>query len=121
MPHQVVDMGCKLDRQLRIVLGGDEAGYDLKQALIADLQKDPRVRVVSDVGPHSSSDTRAYPHQALEAALMVCICSLLHTKLGCVETLTPRHILPSGFKPQRHSPCTETLRRTQCYLVFDYD
>ena len=51
MPHQV-DPSYMCERQLRIVLGGDEAGYDLKKALIADLQKDPRVRVVKDVGPH---------------------------------------------------------------------
>ncbi|OBT51675.1 ribose 5-phosphate isomerase [Pseudogymnoascus sp. 24MN13] len=53
---------------LRIVLGGDEAGFAYKAAIFQDLEDDPRVSVVTDVGPYSVSDTTAYPHYAVAAA-----------------------------------------------------
>lgn len=72
MPHSV-DMGFKVQPQpLRVVLGGDEAGFEYKQALIADLKKDPRVCFVDDVGPFKKTDTAAYPHAAVRAARKVC-------------------------------------------------
>lgn len=42
-----------------------------KEALKADLQKDPRVAHVEDVGSHTSSDKTAYPNRAAEAARLV--------------------------------------------------
>ncbi|KAF3769748.1 hypothetical protein M406DRAFT_34495 [Cryphonectria parasitica EP155] len=55
----------------RIVLGGDDAGFDYKSTLIKDLSADPRVSEVIDVGPESSSDKTAYPHFAIAAAELV--------------------------------------------------
>ncbi|MBA6441417.1 MULTISPECIES: ribose-5-phosphate isomerase [Streptomyces] len=54
----------------RIVVGCDDAGYDYKEALKRDLQADPRVAEVIDVGVGSDEHT-AYPHVAVEAARRV--------------------------------------------------
>lgn len=56
---------------LRIVVGGDDAGVDYKAAISKDLDADPRVSEVIDVGPKSSSDKTAYPHFAIAAAELV--------------------------------------------------
>jgi ribose 5-phosphate isomerase B len=53
---------------LRIVLGGDEAGLGYKQTIIKDLEKDPRVASVVDVGPSVDSDKTAYSTYAIQAA-----------------------------------------------------
>lgn len=55
----------------RIVVGGDDAGFDYKTALVKDLHADSRVSEVIDVGPNSSSDKTSYPHFAIAAAEMV--------------------------------------------------
>jgi len=74
MPHTTSPAVQKMHQlPLRIVLGGDDAGFDYKAALIADLSRDPRVVAVMDVGPFSSTDTTAYPHYAVAAARKVCI------------------------------------------------
>lgn len=52
---------------LRIVVGSDEAGLDYKDKLKADLEKDPRVGEVVDIGVSADENT-AYPHVAVEAA-----------------------------------------------------
>lgn len=44
------------------------AGFHYKEVLTADLQKDPRVASVHDVGPLSAEDKTAYPHFAVDAA-----------------------------------------------------
>lgn len=63
--------GTTTDRQapapLRIVVGSDEAGLHYKDILRADLEADPRVGEVVDVGVTSDENT-AYPHVAVEAA-----------------------------------------------------
>ncbi|NHA68259.1 ribose-5-phosphate isomerase [Phycicoccus flavus] len=51
----------------RIVVGSDDAGLDYKETLKRDLEEDPRVREVVDVGVGSDQHT-AYPHVAVEAA-----------------------------------------------------
>lgn len=56
---------------LRIVLGGDDAGFAYKETLIKDLNADARVSEVIDVGPNSASDKTAYPHFAIAAAELV--------------------------------------------------
>jgi ribose 5-phosphate isomerase B len=56
---------------LRVVVGGDDAGFDYKKQLCSDLESDPRVASVIDVGPLSASDKTAYPHFAVEAAKLV--------------------------------------------------
>lgn len=55
----------------RIAIGGDDAGYDYKATLIKDLNADPRVSEVIDVGPKSSTDKTAYPLFAIQAAELV--------------------------------------------------
>ena len=54
----------------RIVVGSDDAGLQYKDTLKADLEKDPRVAEVVDVGVHEGEST-AYPHVAVTAARLV--------------------------------------------------
>jgi ribose 5-phosphate isomerase B len=44
------------------------AGFEYKAALTRDLQSDPRVASVHDVGPAEAGDETAYPHFAIAAA-----------------------------------------------------
>ena len=55
---------------LRIVVGGDDAGYDYKTALAELLRADPRVAEVLDAGVSRDEHTD-YPHVAVAAARMV--------------------------------------------------
>lgn len=55
----------------RIAIGADEAGFDYKQILKADLEKDPRVTEVIDVGVNAGHDKTAYPHVGVAAARKV--------------------------------------------------
>lgn len=56
---------------LRIVVGGDDAGFEYKATLIKDLNANPRVSEVIDVGTKSSDDRTAYPSFAIAAAELV--------------------------------------------------
>lgn len=51
----------------RVVIGSDDAGYQYKEILKADLEADPRVREVIDIGVDSSGHT-PYPTVAVAAA-----------------------------------------------------
>ena len=53
---------------LRIVVGGDNAGFNYKEALRKDLESDERVATVEDVGVMGSEDDTAYPNVAVAAA-----------------------------------------------------
>jgi ribose 5-phosphate isomerase B len=55
-----------MDKKWRIVVGSDDAGLQYKDILKADLQNDPRVSEVVDVGVHATENT-AYPHVAVNA------------------------------------------------------
>lgn len=55
---------------LRVVIGSDDAGYDYKEVLRRDLESDPRVSVVSDVGVNADGHT-PYPVVAIAAAEQV--------------------------------------------------
>ena len=55
---------------LRIVVGADDAGFDYKEKLKADLQADDRVAEVIDVGVGPDGHT-AYPHIGVAAARKV--------------------------------------------------
>jgi ribose 5-phosphate isomerase B len=55
---------------LRIVVGGDDAGYDYKTALAEVLRAHPRVASVEDVGVTRDEHTD-YPHVAVAAARKV--------------------------------------------------
>ena len=54
----------------RIAVGGDDAGFRYKETLKDDLQNDPRVASVVDVGVGSEEHTD-YPHVAVAAARLV--------------------------------------------------
>jgi ribose 5-phosphate isomerase B len=56
--------------QLRIVVGSDDAGFDYKEALKADLEKSDLVAEVQDVGVDATGHT-PYPTVAIAAAEMV--------------------------------------------------
>ncbi|WOF24278.1 ribose-5-phosphate isomerase [Microbacterium betulae] len=55
---------------LRIVIGSDDAGYDYKEILKRDLEQDPGVAEVVDVGVDADGHT-PYPKVAIEAAQRV--------------------------------------------------
>ena len=55
---------------LRIVIGADDAGYDYKQILKKDLENNPGVAMVIDVGVDADGHT-PYPKVAIEAAQQV--------------------------------------------------
>ncbi|PPF39524.1 ribose-5-phosphate isomerase [Rathayibacter sp. AY1A3] len=59
-----------MSRTYRIVVGSDDAGFDYKEALKADLLADDRVSLVTDVGVDAATHTD-YPDIAVTAALMV--------------------------------------------------
>jgi len=56
---------------LRIAVGGDEAGFSYKDIIKADLEKDPRVAKVIDVGVVHDEDKTAYPHVAVDASKLI--------------------------------------------------
>lgn len=56
--------------QWRIVIGSDDAGFEYKEALKRDLQSDPRVASVDDVGVDADGHT-PYPDVAASAARLV--------------------------------------------------
>jgi ribose 5-phosphate isomerase B len=58
------------EQQFRIVVGSDDAGFDYKEVIKADLGKDPRVASVVDVGVDADGHTD-YPHVAVDAARLV--------------------------------------------------
>ncbi len=55
---------------LRLVVGSDDAGFEYKETIKRDLEADPRVASVVDVGVDADGHT-AYPHVAVDAARMV--------------------------------------------------
>lgn len=59
-----------MPRKLRIVVGCDDAGFDYKERLKADLGADDRVAEVTDVGVTAEEDT-AYPHIGVAAATLI--------------------------------------------------
>lgn len=59
-----------MSEKLRIVVGADDAGFDYKERLKADLQADDRVAEVIDVGVGPDGHT-AYPHIGVAAARTV--------------------------------------------------
>ena len=53
--------------RFRLIVGSDEAGYDYKEAIKADLERDGRVESIIDVGVVRDA-TAPYPAVAIEAA-----------------------------------------------------
>jgi ribose 5-phosphate isomerase B len=55
-----------MQNQYRLIVGSDDAGFDYKNAILADLQQDPRVSSVEDFGVFESDLMEAtYPQVAL--------------------------------------------------------
>jgi len=55
----------------RVAVGSDSAGYEYKEAIKADLKKDPRVSEVVDLGVPGNKDDTAYPHIGVAVARKV--------------------------------------------------
>lgn len=55
---------------LRVAIGGDDAGYEYKTRIKADLENDDRVAEVIDVGV-SEDESTAYPQVAADAARLI--------------------------------------------------
>lgn len=53
-----------------IVVGSDDAGFEYKEALKKDLEADPRVEAVIDVGV-GADDHTAYPHVGVAAGRLI--------------------------------------------------
>ena len=58
-------------QSLRIAVGSDEAGHTYKTTLKTDLESDPRVSTVIDVGVTHPSEKTAYPHIAVSASKLI--------------------------------------------------
>jgi ribose 5-phosphate isomerase B len=59
-----------MNGKLRIVVGSDTAGYEYKEGLKKDLQDNPDVELIEDVGVDAQSHT-PYPTVAMAAAEMI--------------------------------------------------
>ncbi|MCU1576100.1 MAG: ribose-5-phosphate isomerase [Leifsonia sp.] len=59
-----------MTKQFRIVVGSDDAGFDYKEILKADLEGNSLVASVTDVGVNADGHT-AYPTVAIQAAEMI--------------------------------------------------
>ncbi|MCG7308116.1 ribose-5-phosphate isomerase [Brachybacterium sp. ACRRE] len=68
---------------LRIVVGGDNAGYGYKEELKALLEADERVASVTDVGVTGREDGTYYPNVAVDAAEKVAAGEADHALLIC--------------------------------------
>lgn len=61
-------MSSNQTTSLRIVVGSDNCGHLYKSQLKAELEQNPGVSHVLDVGVAADDDDRAYPNVAIEAA-----------------------------------------------------
>ena len=52
---------------LRIIVGSDNAGHSMKEMLEAEMEKNPGVSKVIDIGVHDAKDSNSYPNIAVEA------------------------------------------------------
>jgi len=59
-----------MNRKLRIIVGSDDAGFQYKEVLKADLQANLNVELVEDIGVDANSHT-PYPTVAIAAAQMI--------------------------------------------------
>jgi ribose 5-phosphate isomerase B len=59
------------EKKLVIAMGADDAGVNYKNKIKADLESDPRVAKVIDVGVATAEDKTAYPHAAVDAAKLI--------------------------------------------------
>ncbi len=55
--------------KIRLLMGSDKAGFDYKEAILADMMKDDRVEVVENLGVMADDlDAASYPSVAIAAA-----------------------------------------------------
>lgn len=59
-----------MSTKLRLVIGSDDAGFEYKEALKADLEANDTVESVTDVGVDATSHT-PYPSVAIAAAELI--------------------------------------------------
>jgi ribose 5-phosphate isomerase B len=61
-----------MSHTIRLLLGSDSAGFDYKNALLADMQADERVAVVEDLGVFPEDlEGSSYPSVAIAAATRI--------------------------------------------------
>jgi ribose 5-phosphate isomerase B len=61
-----------MSQTIRLLVGSDSAGYDYKNAILADMQQDPRVEVVEDLGVFEGAlEDCSYPEVAITAATKI--------------------------------------------------
>ncbi|KAJ4418003.1 hypothetical protein N0V82_005855 [Gnomoniopsis sp. IMI 355080] len=77
-PKWRIAIGCDVglltphtNKTLYLTVHIQDAGVTYKETLKSDLQKDPRVAHIEDVGSHSTTDKTAYPNRAAAAARLV--------------------------------------------------
>ena len=57
---------------IRLLVGGDSAGFDYKDAILADMQADPRVASVEDLGVFAGKlEDGSYPSVAIAAGTKI--------------------------------------------------
>jgi ribose 5-phosphate isomerase B len=71
-----------MNRKLRIAVGSDDAGFEYKEALKADLEANPNIELVEDIGVDSNSHT-PYPTIAIAAAEMIAAGKIDRALLVC--------------------------------------
>mmetsp|Transcript_5903 Transcript_5903/g.7215 ORF Transcript_5903/g.7215 Transcript_5903/m.7215 type:complete len:162 (-) Transcript_5903:1916-2401(-) len=60
-----------MGQKIRIVIGCDQAGYEYKEAIKKDLQNNPLVENVKDIGVSSNTDATSYPLIGIKAGEMI--------------------------------------------------
>ena len=95
---------------IRLLLGGDSAGYHYKDALLADAREDPRVASVEDLGVNES-DPKAgtYPSVAIAAATKIVAGEADRAILVCGTGIGVVHRRQQGARASaRPSPTTRS-------------
>ena len=58
-----------MSQSIRLLVGSDSAGFDYKEAILADMRSDDRVASVEDLGvPRDDLEAKSYPSVAITAA-----------------------------------------------------
>lgn len=110
--HRIdTDQDAKMPPSWTLAIGCDSAGVEYKQALKADLEKDPRVTKIVDVGVSKDGGDleRAYPHVGVAAARKVAKGEVQRALLICgtggsihysPRLKTPLGVSSCGLRPE---------------------
>lgn len=60
-----------MGQRIRIVVGCDQAGYEYKEAIKKDLQNNPLVESIKDIGVPSNTHSTSYPLIGIKAGEMI--------------------------------------------------